>query len=315
MKVSILIPLYNCEKYIAETLECAINQTWQDKEIIVVDDGSTDNSYQIAKSYESDILKVYTQKNKGASAARNNAYSKSTGELIQYLDADDLLSPNKVEEQVKIYQNNLNTECIICSNIIYFTDNIITGLEFPRAQIITTDYCPGEELLIDIFDYMIATQTSMWLVPRPVVEKTGGWNEDLLQNPIDDAEFFSRAISKCKIVYYCPTAVVYYRKPVDGLSRRRNKQAAESTLASAGIMKNIILNYSSSRRARLACAKYYYLLYNQFDDEGYFDKMAEKEIHRLGFNIETMLKPRRYKLIRKLIGKNLYKKALDKTKY
>lgn len=308
MKVSILIPLYNSEKFIAETIECALNQTWQDKEIIVVDDGSTDNSFLIAKSYESEILKVYTQQNKGASAARNHAFSKSTGDLIQYLDADDLLSPNKIEEQVKIYLKDSNCDCIISSNIIYFNGNTITGLEFPRCQLITTDYSPGVELLIDIFDYLIGTQTSMWLVPRTIIEKTGGWNEELPQNPIDDGEFFFRAISKCKIVYYCATAIVYYRMPIYGLSKRRNRQAAESTLASARIMKNIILSYSGSKRARKACAKFYYRLYKQFDDEGYFDQMAEKDIKELGFNIETLLKSRRYKLYFFLLGKKLYNK-------
>jgi glycosyltransferase involved in cell wall biosynthesis len=82
MKVSIIISLYNAEKYIAQTLESALNQTWQNKEIIVVDDGSTDNSLAIAKSYESDILKVYAQKNKGACVAVNFGMSVATGNSV-----------------------------------------------------------------------------------------------------------------------------------------------------------------------------------------------------------------------------------------
>ena len=306
MKVSILIPLYNSEKVIAETIECALNQTWQNKEIIVVDDGSTDNSLLVAKSYESDILKVYSQNNKGASAARNHAFSKSTGDLIQYLDADDLLSPNKIEEQVKTYLKNSNCESIISSNFIYFNGNTVTGLEFPRCQIITTDYCPAKELLIDIFDYHIGTQTSMWLTPRQIIEKTGSWNEQLSLN--DDGEFFFRVISKCNIVYYCATAVVYYRIPVNGLSKRRDRKSSESQLDSTRIMKNIILAYSTSRRARLACAKFYNRLYKQFDDDGYFDQMAVKDIKELRFNIETLLMSRRHKLFFYIFGKKFYNK-------
>jgi glycosyltransferase involved in cell wall biosynthesis len=289
MKVSILIPLYNSEKYIAETIECAFNQTWPDKEIIIVDDGSTDNSYQIAKSYESETLKVYRQENKGASSARNHAFSKSTGDLIQYLDADDMLSPNKIEEQVKIFMKNQDIESTIISNILYFNGNIVSGLEFPRSQIITTDYCPAAELLIDVFDYPLSTQTGMWLTPRKIIEKSGPWNEELSLN--DDGEFFFRVVSNSSKVYYCATAITYYRLPVSGLSSQRDKRSSVSQINSMEVMKNAVLEYSRSKRARKACAKSYYRFYNQFDDEGYYNEIAEERINSLGFSLDTFLNP------------------------
>jgi glycosyltransferase involved in cell wall biosynthesis len=305
MKVSILIPAYNSEKYIAETIQCAINQTWPDKEIIVVDDGSSDNTYEIAKQFESDNIKIFKQDNKGASAARNNAFSKSSGELIQYLDADDLLSPNKIEEQIKIYLNNPDPRNIVTCNFLYFTDNIVTGLEFPRCQFITTGYGSSCELLIDIFDYVIGTQTSMWLVHRELIEKSGGWNEQLSLN--DDGEFFFRIISMSKTVHYCANAIVYYRMPINGLSKRRDIEAAKSQLLSTRIMRDIILSYSKSKRARLACCKFYLRHMHQFDDNGNFDKMAEKDIKDLGFHVETLFKTKRYKIMRNLFGKKIYK--------
>lgn len=90
-KVSILIPCYNSERFVAETLDSCLAQTYRNIEIIVVDDGSTDNSFAIAKSFESNIIKVYRQDNSGACAARNYAFRKSSGEYIVYLDADDIL--------------------------------------------------------------------------------------------------------------------------------------------------------------------------------------------------------------------------------
>lgn len=87
--VSILIACYNSEKWLAETLDSALAQTWKDLEIIIVDDGSTDNSLSVAKSFESSTVKVIYQKNKGQSAAENKALQEAQGDFIQYLDADD----------------------------------------------------------------------------------------------------------------------------------------------------------------------------------------------------------------------------------
>src|SRR2546427_2427416 len=98
--VSILIPVYNAEAFVAETIDSALNQTWPDKEIIVVDDGSSDNSREILKSFEPAGVRLVEQENRGASAARNRAFSEAQGEFIQYLDADDLLDENKIGRQI-----------------------------------------------------------------------------------------------------------------------------------------------------------------------------------------------------------------------
>ena len=102
MKVSVLIPLFNSEKFIEQTIKCALSQSWQNKEVIIVDDGSTDKSLSIAKSYESEIVKVFSQTNRGAASARNLAFKRSSGDYIQYLDSDDLLSEDKIESQIQI---------------------------------------------------------------------------------------------------------------------------------------------------------------------------------------------------------------------
>ena len=98
--VSILIPAYNVEQWIAETLESALAQTWQNKEIIVVNDGSKDNTLAVVKRFESAIVKVINQENQGQSAAENRALKEAQGNFIAYLDADDLLAPDKIERQV-----------------------------------------------------------------------------------------------------------------------------------------------------------------------------------------------------------------------
>src|SRR5580704_19350111 len=98
--VSILIPAYNAEEWIADTIRSAIAETWQRKEIIVVDDGSTDRTATIARRFASNGVKVVSIENAGAAAARNRALQLSQGDYIQWLDADDLLAPDKVERQL-----------------------------------------------------------------------------------------------------------------------------------------------------------------------------------------------------------------------
>ncbi|MEO6847039.1 MAG: glycosyltransferase family A protein [Chthoniobacterales bacterium] len=98
--VSIIIPCYNAARWLAETLDSALAQTWKDTEIIVVDDGSKDDSLTIARSYESRGVHVVAQANQGASAARNAGLLVSKGDFIQFLDADDALSENKIELQI-----------------------------------------------------------------------------------------------------------------------------------------------------------------------------------------------------------------------
>jgi glycosyltransferase involved in cell wall biosynthesis len=100
-KVSIIIPAYNAEKWIGETLESALAQTWSRKEVIVVDDGSRDNTLSVAQGLASAKVKVLRQDNAGASAARNRGLALAQGELIQFLDADDLLAPDKVARQMQ----------------------------------------------------------------------------------------------------------------------------------------------------------------------------------------------------------------------
>ena len=94
--VSILVPAYNAARWIEETLRSAIDQTWSRKEIIIVDDGSSDNTASVVRPHECSFVKLVAQENQGAARARNRALSLAQGDYIQWLDADDLLAPDKV---------------------------------------------------------------------------------------------------------------------------------------------------------------------------------------------------------------------------
>src|SRR5690349_12910162 len=99
--VSILIPAFNAERWLGETIESALNQTWPSKEIIIVDDGSADDTLRVARSFASSTVKVISQENSGACAARNRALAEAQGDFVQWLDADDLLAPDKIARQLE----------------------------------------------------------------------------------------------------------------------------------------------------------------------------------------------------------------------
>lgn len=165
--VSIIIPAYNCENYIGATIETALNQTWQNKEIIIVDDGSTDNTLNIARQYENKYpnLKVYTQKNTGACNARKKGFAYCKGDLIQFLDGDDLMAPNKIQCQIEYLNGDL--DCIVTCNWIKFRDSITDTIgSIEPYNTIKKNIIPLEWLLER---HMMSPHA--WLIPRRIVEQ------------------------------------------------------------------------------------------------------------------------------------------------
>ena len=128
VKISVIIPVYNVENYLEESLDSIINQTFADLEIICVNDGSTDNSSIILNKYanKDSRIKIIDQKNKGAGAARNSGLDVATGDYIYFFDSDDILELTALEELYKIaYENSLD---LIIFKLINFIDE--TGEEF-----------------------------------------------------------------------------------------------------------------------------------------------------------------------------------------
>src|SRR5258705_639331 len=119
--VSILIPAYNSEEWIADTIQSAIAQTWQRKEIIVVDDGSRDRTAEVARRFASKKVTVVSVENGGAAAARNHAFKLSQGDYIQWLDADDLLAPDKIQRQLATLEGAEDKQILLSSPWAYFT--------------------------------------------------------------------------------------------------------------------------------------------------------------------------------------------------
>lgn len=251
--VSILIPAYNAEKWIAETLRSAIAQTWENTEIIVVDDGSKDGTLEVAKSFESDRVRVFTQKNQGASAARNTAFSLSHGDFIQWLDADDLLSPDKISLQMAALDRRLSNRTLLSSG---------WGRFFYRpsqAEFVPTnlwcDLTPTEWLTRKM-EENLHMQTGTWLVSRELTEAAGPWHTALLSD--DDGEYFCRVLQASDGVLFVPGAKVYYRAAGSsslsyiGMSTKK----MDAQWHSMELHIKTLLSLEDSPRTHKACVQY-----------------------------------------------------------
>jgi len=297
-KVSVLIPLYNSENYIEASIQSVFNQTYPSIEIIIVDDGSSDNSYKLAKLYESENVKLIQQPNKGAAAARNTALSFATGDYIQYLDADDLLSPDKIEKQVAILDKN--PDCISSCAWGRFVKNP-NEARFVK-QAVWADFKPVD-WLVTAWNGGGMMQTACWLVPRQIAGKAGMWNENLTLH--DDGEYFCRIILQSKAILFIETAKVYYRSELPhSLSRSNNRTAAKSVLDICTSYKNQILRVENSERTRYACMlNHLNFLYRFHPHHPDLLEQAKAQITELGF---TKLPPvaggRNFRRLARLIG-------------
>jgi len=269
--VSILIPCYNSEKWLAETLESALAQTWQNIEIIIVDDGSTDNSLAIAKQFEADNVKVISQENRGASAARNRAFMESQGDFIQYLDADDLLAPNKIECQIKLLKQWHNGYLIAGKWGRFYNSTLETNFV---EEAVWKNMSPVEWLVCS-WEGGGMMPLHSWLISREIAEQAGEWNENLSLN--DDGEYFCRVILASKGVKFCPSAKSYYRANLtNSLSSRNTKSYIESAFKSLELITNNLLTVENSNRTRHACATVFQrFVYSYFPN--YPDLLAKAE--------------------------------------
>lgn len=109
--VSVIIPSYNHAKYIRQTIDSVLSQEYRNLEVIVVDDGSTDDSLAILREY-GNCIRMVSQKNQGQAAARNTGIQLAQGELIGFLDSDDLYSPGKIDEQVKMFEKDFGLSLV-----------------------------------------------------------------------------------------------------------------------------------------------------------------------------------------------------------
>ena len=199
--VSILIPCYNAEKWIEQAIKSALNQTYPHKEVIVVDDGSTDNSLEIIKSF-GDAIRWETGKNQGGNATRNRLLELSNGEWLQYLDADDYLLPNKLEQQVQFLEKNSGIDIVYSPSIFeYYTSEKVTQKILPIPK-------PHDPWVLLARWYLPQTGSPLWR--KQAIIDVGGWKVD--QPCCQEHELYLRLLIAQNNFQYCSEAASVYRQ-------------------------------------------------------------------------------------------------------
>lgn len=300
--VSVIIPSYNSEKYIEETIASVLKQTWTYVEIIVVDDGSTDNGFTLVEKLQiqfPDKIKIFKQSKKGASAARNFGFQKSKGEYIQYLDADDILEKDKIKLQVEALKG-FDSDSIVFGKWAHFSWNIQDAVFEDRLNYNSCE--TGLEWLLDNWWNGQMMANCSWLTPRELIFKGGEWNEDLLMN--QDGEFFSRVLLRAKKAIFIPESKVFYRLPNNqNVSRQKSFEAYNSMLDSYRSYQNHLLEVEDSIRTRTVLKKLFlkfiYDVYPLYPD---LISLAKVQISELNVKDEVFIGGPKFQSISKLIG-------------
>jgi glycosyltransferase involved in cell wall biosynthesis len=251
--VSILVPAFNAQKWIAETIQSAIGQTWPRKEIIIVDDGSRDETLAILRRFASESIRVVSQENQGAAATRNKAYSLCQGHYIQWLDADDLLSADKIARQMEAAEQCRSKRTLFSSGWGYFMYRTWKARFTPND--LWCDLKPIEWLLRK-WEQNLHMQTATWLVSRELTEAAGPWDTQLLGD--DDGEYFFRVVRASMDIRFVEKARVFYRiTPSNRLSHiGRSGKKIEAHFLGMKLQISYLLALADNERVRTACLNY-----------------------------------------------------------
>jgi glycosyltransferase involved in cell wall biosynthesis len=259
--VSILIPAYNAEAWIGDTIQSAIAQTWPRKEIIVVDDGSKDATAAVAQQFASQGVMVVSNENQGAAATRNHAFRLSKGDYIQWLDADDLLAPGKIELQLAALRDIDSPRTLLSSSWAYF------NFRTHRARFVPTslweDLSPAEWLLRKMGENL-HMQTATWLTSRELAETAGLWDTRLYFD--DDGEYFCRVLLASAGTRFVPQSRVFYRITYSnrlsyiGASDKKK----DALLLTMKLHIRYLRSIEDSDRVEKACLRYLQNWYHNF---------------------------------------------------
>jgi glycosyltransferase involved in cell wall biosynthesis len=200
--VSILIPCYNARRWIAQAIESALAQTWGDKEIIVVDDGSTDGSLDVIKQFNGCICREQGP-NRGGGAARNRLLELANGEWLQYLDADDYLLPDKIARQMEFAAAHPDVDVVFGPVTVEHWSEHDTRRELlPIPE-------PPHDLWVLLASWRLP-QTGAPLWRRQAIVDAGRWKPD--QPCCQEHELYLRLLIQGKRFAYHPTNGAVYRQ-------------------------------------------------------------------------------------------------------
>jgi glycosyltransferase involved in cell wall biosynthesis len=302
---SIIVPCYNAERWVAAAIESALAQTWPEIEIIAVNDGSTDNSIGVLRRFEGPRVQVLDQPNRGASAARNAGLRAAKGKYLQFLDADDLLAPDKVSRQVLLLEAR-GPGVVGTARWARFQQDPATALATDSP--LFRDIAPVDFLLLHTAGGHMM-HPAAWLVPSDIARKAGPWDESLTLN--DDGEYFARVALSAREIAYSLDSVALYRSGLpSSLSGRRDRRSLDSLFRSCDLVAAHLVGVEDTPRVRHALADYYQrLAYEIYPDAPDLFGLAEARARAMG---GSKLRPSmggRQALLARIVGWKMARRA------
>jgi len=209
-EISIVTPLYNKEKYIKETIDSVIAQKFEDWEMLIIDNGSTDSSLEIAKKFQDPRIHILSCLKRGPGAARNHGIKKASGRWIQFLDADDILLPEHLNKQLAISKNHPQADIIVsCWQVFLDSDPDNRILHKPNG------FGESVECLLNSSIAYTAWAPHAAIIKSSMFSDDYLWPEELDRFLAEDTAFWFRLVNKCKVVYNS-SADALYRAEVHG---------------------------------------------------------------------------------------------------
>ncbi|OPJ65367.1 glycosyltransferase family 2 protein [Clostridium chromiireducens] len=221
LKFSVVIPLYNKEKYLYKTIESVLKQTYADFELIIIDDGSTDNSLKIANSFNDDRIKVYKQANAGASAARNFGIKKAEGEFIAFIDGDDIWYENFLETIISLMNKYPNLK--VYGTAIGLND-YEKQIESKRRNMEEKDFIIENYFYYKIKKDIYLTASSA-VVKKEVFYDIGYFQEGLRN--WEDLDMWARITLKYDVAFSTKICAIYQQNIIGSASRYNGKINAD----------------------------------------------------------------------------------------
>lgn len=206
--ISVIIPAFNSEKTIGETIESVLNQTWKNLELIVINDGSQDSTLDVINSIKDSRLKVFSYPNAGVAASRNRGISQVKGEFISFLDADDLWTTDKLESQLKALQENPQAAVAYS-----WSDHIDQNNQFIRGG---PRYTINGDVYAELLKSNFLANGSNILVRAQALSEVGGFNKAF--TPAEDWDMFLRLASRYHFVAVPSPQVLYRITPTSASS-------------------------------------------------------------------------------------------------
>lgn len=241
VKISIIIPFYNVEKYLRECLDSILNQTFQDFEIICVDDGSTDKSLEILQEYKrkDDRFVILQQRHSGAGAARNYGIKSAKGKYVQFLDSDDWFEPEMLEELYSRAEK-FNTDIVVCSSRKFDEEGNLLESGKQNASF-DTDITPQEQPFsgLDFKENIFC------------INNTAPWNKLYLKQFLLDNNIKFQNLTSCNDVAFsleslaCAKRIVAFNKEY---INRRYGRSGSITEKRANSADNIVRAYLEVKR-------------------------------------------------------------------